>query len=81
MNWKHSLPTQSNAKQIAMMMRLFHTMTYAEQQEAIRHTRDLAESVVAEIEILRREIAALRDQIAVMLAASPQVPHPGGNLE
>lgn len=81
MNWNHSLPTQSNAKQIVLMMRLFHTMTYAEQQESIRHTRDLAESVVAEIEILRQEIAALRDQIAVMLTASPQVPHPGGNLE
>ena len=51
------------------------------QRDILHHAAALA--LIHEGEIARRdrEIERLKSQIAVMLAASPGVPHPQGNLE
>lgn len=68
-------------RQLYDLIEGFWAYQLPKQRDILHHAKVLA--LIHEGEIARRdrEIERLKSQIAVMLAASPGVPHPQGNLE
>jgi len=59
----------------------FGAQPVPQQRETITHARNCINHQMAEIALLKREVAMLKEQLAAASAAAPGVPHPQGNLE
>jgi hypothetical protein len=77
-NYERPRPTPA---QLRERVEMWWTLQNSQQYSVLTDLRNHLLTIDSEIARRDREIAELKSQIAAMSAASPRVPHPGGQLE